>query len=477
VVSFVADGPLANAVVWVDGREITHSYPGGQAIPHGGHSWVVDGNRYTATILRAITPVEPGPASVVVSLWETFETVNGLYLTTTAQVPGEPTRPVMPDTPSGQTIGPRTVRTLFHCTPADVDGDGILGDLRSAGVSHLTIAVFNSPGDQPAWDTFDKWRGAWEYLVRPNLDWCAANGFRVLATGDGFMRNDAERQWLATSPFAEQAVRYVAAALRDSGICDGIEMVDEVWGDPAFFDVTPFVSWWRAEGGPPLAWPNQYPVAWEVPELSDYSSRYGTDAEWRAGRAPPYALTVWQLWGAVRRSSRDVPAARPWLCLSGCTGPFYGKRVAGGDYQPGDLLHKGGMRAADVVAQVWMALAYGASGVRVYGYDWKLWRDHRANATVGTNELQTGARPGDARWPGVAAALSSVASREQLLLGTPYTPTTSGPWVFGRRGSLVWGVNTSERDLPSPNGPGVVVAPGGETTSGLVPAGCVILWE
>jgi hypothetical protein len=458
-------------MLWADGELVS------QKNDPMGHGWEQTDYGHLVRLRGDLYRPEPGDVGLTASLWETWVSQSGLYLSATANVGGSPSPFVLPAVTSGQALMPRTVRTLFHCTPADVDGDGVLGDFRAAGVSHLTVAVFNSPGDQPAWDTFDKWRAAWEYLVRPNLDWCAANGFRVLATGDGFMRNDAEREWLHTSPFAEQAVRYVAAALRDTGLCDGVEMVDEVWPDPAVYQPENFVSWWRAEGGPPLAWPSQYPIAWEVPELSDYSSRYGTDAEWRAGRAPPYALTVWQLRGAVRRSCRDVPAARPWLSTTGCTGPFYGKRVAGGDYQPGDLLHKGGMRAADVVAQAWLALAYGASGVRVYSYDWKLWRDERADAALGTNEHQTGSRPGDERWPGVAAALSSVASREQLLLGTPYTPTTSGPWVFGRRGSLVWGVNTSERALPSPNGPGVVVSPGGETTSGLVPAGCVILWE
>jgi hypothetical protein len=454
-------------MVWADGVLAAQKYD-----PMG-HGWTQSGNSYSVRLIGSLLPLEPGNVGVTASLWA--PDLSGRYLSATATVAGTPSPFVLPADPSGQALMPRVVRTLFHCLPGDVAADGLA--LGAAGVSHLTCGVFVSPGDQPAWDTFDKWKAAWEYLVRPNLDWCAANGFRILGTGDDFMRNDVERQWLAASPFAEQAVRHVAAALRDSGLCDGIEMVDEVWADPAFFDVTPFLSWWRSEGGPPVAWPNQYPVAWEVPALSDYSSRYWTDLEWRPGRPPPYSLTAWQMRNGIARAYRDVPTARPWLCLASCAGPFYGKRAAGGDYQPGDLLHKGGVRAADVVGQVWLALAHGASGVRLYGYDWRLWRDHRANATVGTNELQTGARPGDERWPGVAAALSSVASREAQLLGTPYTPTVSGPWVFGRRGSLVWGVNTSERALPSPNGPGVVVSPGGESASGLVPAGCVILWE
>lgn len=87
------------------------------------------------------------------------------------------------------------------------------------------------------------------------------------------------------------------------------------------------------------------------------------------------------------------------------------------------------------------------------------------------------ARVGRIARTGVAAALASIAKREAALLDTPYTPTTSGPWVFGRRGALVWGVNTSDRELPSPNGSGTIIAPGGETVGATVPAGGVIVWE
>jgi hypothetical protein len=471
VVSAESSGWLENLMVWADGVLAAQKYN-----PMG-HGWTQSGNSYSVRLLGSLLPLEPGNVGVTASLWA--PDLSGRYLSATATVAGTPSPFVPPAVTSGQALMPRVVRSMFMSAPDVVERDGSLEPLRVAGVSHLETGVFHSPAWYTAFDTFEKWRNGFDYLTRPNLDRIAVAGFRMLATGDSFMRFQQERDWLASCPWAEQAVRHVAAYVRSLGVCDGIEMVDEVWADPAFFDVTPFVSWWRSEGGPPIAWPNAAPYAWEVPELSDYSSRYWSDTEWREGR-PGRSLTAWQIRNGFERARTNVPAARPWLQCVSCCGPFYDKRVPGVEYQPGDSLRKGGVIASDIVAQVWLAMANGASGVRLYAYDWYLWHNDRANTLPGGDTphgLQTGSRPGDERWPGVAAALTSVASREAQLLGTPYTPTVSGPWVFGRRGSLVWGVNTSERALPSPNGPGVVVSPGGESTSGLVPAGCVILWE
>jgi hypothetical protein len=472
-VSIGAAVPAENVMVWVDGVFAA------QKQDPMGHLWEQTDYGHHVRIRGELFRPEPGDVGLTASLWDTGVSQVGRYLSATAaSVPGTPSPFVLPAVPSGQALMPRVVRSAFNTAPLSVDPDDPWAAFRAAGVTHLETGVFASGGDYPALDTFEKWVDGWGYLIRPQIDRCVELGFRLLATGDNFFRFDYQRAWLHACPWAEQAVRYAAAYLRDTGACDGIEMVDEVGDDPALYQPVNFLSWWRDEGGPPVAWPNAAPYAWEVPELSDYSSRYWSDAEWREGR-PGRSLTGWQIRNGLDRARLNVPASRPWFCCVSCAGPFYDKLVPGGEYQPGDAIRKGGVSAADVVAQVWLALANGASGVRLYGYDWQLWRDERANTEPGAitpHGLQTGSRPGDARWPGVHAALSSVVSREQLLLGTPYVPTRSGPWDFGRRGDLVWGVNTSERALPSPNGPGTVVSPGGESTSGLVPAGCVILW-
>ncbi len=489
VISIAPTEPMENVMVWVDGALIVTQHGYMSNPPFGGHGWERIGNVYTITVRRAISPLEPGPADVVVSTWR-MPDLLGRYYQTTARIAGDPSRPVMPTVLGGQVIGPRVVRTLFHCDPRTVRDDDLAAELHAAGVTHLSVGIFNSPGDAPWLDTPERWLAEWNNLVRQWIDWAVANGFRIIGIGDDIFRTRNERNWTHTGSFREFAFRHVAAYLRDTGVCDGVEMVDEVGDDPdgaipgvweSLEDYEPgeFLSWWRAENGPPIAWPNQRPLQWEVPELSDYSSRYSTRLEWRDGRAPPYAGTVWQILNCVRRGAADVPSSRPWIYTAGAMGPYYQKRVEGNSYQPGDKLLAGGMRASDTIAQVWMALAYGASGIRLYGYDFALWRNQRASAIVGVDMpdgLQTGSRPGDERWPGIVAALAAIGAREAALVGGPaYVPTVSGPWVSGRRGGLWWAVNASERTHDA-GAAGQVITPAGESVSSVVPAGCAILW-
>lgn len=365
---------------------------------------------------------------------------------------------IVPSVRSNQTILPRTIISFFNCDPRDVDRDGLLEKFKSLGVTHVTFQVFNSPGHSGAIE-FEKWHSEWERLIGTSVEWCKKNGFRILGTGDEFFRTEQARTWIHNSPWAEQAVRYVANRLRETGLCDGIEMVDES-KPPLAYGAEQFIAWWRDCGGPPLSWPNQGPTGWETPALSDYSSRY-----WPAWKSGELSLPT------QARLIRDIaaPSLRPnchWLCLNWCCGPIYQKRLEGEDYQEGDHKANDGVKPRDIMAQMWLALAYGASGVRIYGYDWEMWRNHRLSTPAGSiQELQTGSRPGDARWGHVEKALQTVSLHHKALARTPYVATQSGPWVFGRRGSLVWGVNTSSRAQPLPRG------------KGKAPSGEVIFWD
>jgi hypothetical protein len=479
--SIVADWvpPGEKVAVWVDGVYAVANTDTTADPPYLGHSWQLTGAyEYDIVIDRAILPVEPGDATVTIAS-RTVDQVTTFTDAVVDDVPGDPTPFVLPTVSTGQTLTTPTVRSLFNLSPSVVDADDIAADLMAAGVNCVEIGIFNNPADQPAWNTFELWQAAFEATIGVAVDWCIANGFDFLGGGDNLMRFAPNREWLATSPFAEQAVRYTAARLRDSGVCRGVEMVDEVGNNVENYGpiVEDFVFWWTDEGGPLLAWPDQGPYLWEVPELSGYSSRYlatGDWIEWK-GKSP----NPWLLWRSVRHAADLIPTARPWSCLASVSGPFYQKELAGDDYQEGDTVIGGPILPETIITQVWLALAYGASRFRSYAYDFAHWRDYRANQTPGEFNpigLQTGTRPGDVRWPGLVAAYNSVASREEALAGTPFAPTFSGQWVFGRRGSLVWGVNLTTRALPSPNGPGDIITLSGETFGSTVPAGGVILW-
>jgi hypothetical protein len=466
-----------NVMVWADGRLAVQLTDYGTVPPYRGHKWTGSGTRYDVTLNRGILPVEPGDAVFRAGVWTADR--DARHPAAVVNLPGDPAPFVLPTVPTGRATRP-TIRTLFNCPPSVAKADGLAQELHAAGINVLTCGAFLNPADNATLDTFAKWQAAMNQVIQPQLDWAAANGFGVMATGDDFVRFAGERDWLTSSPWAEDAVRDCAARFAAAG-CVGLEVADEVSPDVAPYQPAAglLVEWWRAEGGGPVAWPvearNLPPYAWEVPQWSDYSSRYWTDLEWAPGN-PGGVKTLWQIASAIQRSALSLPAWH-WVGLMGVTGVHYKKLAAGGDYQDGaDELHGGAYRPRDVVAQPWLQLAYGASGFRMYGYDFGLWRNQRADSPLGTPLLQTGAKPGDERWNAIAVVMQSIASRDALLNATPYEPTTSGPWVFGRRGSLVWGVNTAERPLPSPNGAGTVVSDAGESAGDVVPAGGVILW-
>jgi hypothetical protein len=369
-----------------------------------------------------------------------------------------------------------------------VTEDDLAAGLHAAGVTHLSFGMFSNPAWWGFTPTYERWRDQWDSEVRPRFEFARGHGFRVTAIGDDVLRTATERGFLAGWAHTEAAFEHVAQSLADLGVCDGVEMVDEIHPDPAFYEpaLSRFLAGWQAvEGAPPLAWPSlgvvPAPTAWEVPELAGYCSRYWDTLNWRTWHtdtATGYPkFSSWEMWYAIEFKSRGVPDWSAWGCLASCMGPSYQKLAAGGDYQAGDRVILGGIRPQDVVTAVWLGVAYGSSQTRVYAYDRKSQREARANGPVGGGH-DTGSWPGDERWPAISAACNAIGSRlDALDNGTVYVPVKTPGWVFGRRGNLRFGVNILERAQASPNGPGVVLTPGGEAAGSSVPAGCVIFWD
>lgn len=486
------------AMFWVNGV-----YAG--ILDDGRVTRVASGDRwtYTAVLPRGDGPnggsVAPGPAQfeLVVSLF-TQAGATITYLPPMTKTPpsafSAPDLTTVPALEARNALSPgRIVRTLFHCSASEINStSGLKAALAAAGVNTITGGLFMNPADNGSWTTFEIWEAAVfnpNNLATPNgqMKWARDNGFKYLATGDDFYRNGDEANFILTSPWAEDAVRRTGQLLEEySDIVLGVEMGDEFGTGPGTQVHRNVVDWLRLETDTPLAWPDKYPFGWEVPEWSDYASRYWTDIEFRNGRSD--GLTLWQNASGIggrpwhTGAASQLPAEWPWICLISVAGPYYTKLVAGGDYVPGsDLLQKGGNRAIDIVAQCWLALAHGASGLRLYGYDFTEWQVERATAVVGRTDLQTGARPGDARWPGVVAGLTSIASRESALLDGYRPGRTAGPWVLGYRDDLRWYVNTSEiaEALDGGGTAYTLVTPDGEEQwdGGTVPPGGVVIWE
>jgi len=476
---------VGNAMLWIDGKLAAQLW--GPACP--GQSFTYDapgptGCRVTIsiTIDRAAVDIIPGGRELVLSLWPQSAPAQTPipYLRVTLDVPARP-RPVL--------AAGRFTRALFWTDPNEVLSDPALAAaIVAAGVTHLTCGVFTNPADSgnPSED-YATWRSSWLPWITGRLTLLQQHSLRLHAAGDDFLRSPAERAWLNSTDWAPQAVVDVATVLRDSGVCDALAAVDEINGtptdDPAY---ARFVQAWRSvPGAPPLGWPApgaaSPPYPFEVPAYADYADRYWSDLDFRPGRGDS-SITTASLAAELARVGSQVgcpPFA--WTCLVSAMGALYTKQAAGGDYQPGiDLLQKGGVRGPDVAAQIWLAVILGAAGVRVYAYDAAFNRDPRAAAPIGATDLQTGVRPGDDRWPWLAAAFLAVAAREaEIATGHRWPTEACGPVVTGGRGTVRVAVNTAATPAPlAPRAGAALVTASGEVpyAGPAVPAAGVVLW-
>lgn len=261
--------------------------------------------------------------------------------------------------------------SLFHCSSEAVRNTHGLGTrLRVCGIGHLEAPLM---------------------LSRADLDWCKDEGWRLILIGDGVMRTDGDRErYLCESIVCPQA-----AMIRDSGIVDGVEMVDEVKQDPREYPGAElFVKWWRSEGGSAIAWPGHAPQRWEVPELSDYDSR-----QWLWEKCLNDDMRLERVRASLSRASG---ATRPLGALVDITGPDYIKQVPGHRYRRGkDRLNNRGRihpTPENIRAQLELAKSMGATRFRLYAHDY-LWERERVTAPIGTR-CQTGMGQADRRWPG-----------------------------------------------------------------------------
>jgi hypothetical protein len=396
------------------------------------------------------------------------------------------------------------LRSMFNLDPGEVlTTPGLLAQLQAAGVNCLTRGVFTSPGDSPGLTSQALWEPASvDNKLRGGADYCADNGLYLYAAGDDFARSGAERAWINTGTFSDasptsdgpaRAIRRTAyVAQTYGGVVARVDVIDEAPGDPTGDPAyAKLVTNWRLFGGPPLGWPmvettSVYPTGWEDPLWADYATRYPrTFLDRRIGRADgptvsQYADAAILAQRDARSSGRPLPVGWELVWKCDCSGPFYTKGGAGGNYNPAtDTLQAPGRRPALIVAQVWAGLAYGATHFRMYAFDWNTWVAQRAAASVGATDLQTGSRPGDARWAGVTAAYGSVALYESRLLAGAAKFAREGNWLVAANPQLRWAINLSERAVARAAG-GVLITPdtgpAGSTYTGTpVPAGGVVV--
>lgn len=273
----------------------------------------------------------------------------------------------------------RPISSMFHATPDLIRTVPGLGTrLRAAGVRHLEMAAMTAPAEVP---------------------WCKANGWRLIVVGDGFMRTAGDRAKNCT----KEKVAGTATALKLSGICDGIEMVDEVKQDPNVYApyAELFAEKWMVIEGPPIAWPGHAPQKWEQYLLSDYISR-----QWRWDTP---GITQKQRMERLRGSLIDAPHDGRDICAMIPTVEAYYKRVPGTEFNKGDELVCRMPKPRDIDEMVDCALSMGANRLRFYAVDTPHWFAERLNTRPGSTALmQTGMGPSRKEWPRFLETLGRV---------------------------------------------------------------------
>lgn len=142
-------------------------------------------------------------------------TTNGAM--STAYVPGQSTFMLAP-----YDLGPNYV----------ANDPSLLTEAKRAGINTLTTGIYINPVDKTT--TFANWLSGFNAVILPNLQYAAANGFRVLGTGDNIARNIGTEAYRTLNwPLGKQAVQYAVQAFMQSGTAISLEMIDEagfLWG-------------------------------------------------------------------------------------------------------------------------------------------------------------------------------------------------------------------------------------------------------
>lgn len=328
----------------------------------------------------------------------------------------------IPSVKSGRYLDPRGVTvSLFNLDIDDVDLDKFKP--KAWGITAIECQVFCSPCHHAGLENFTDWEDRQEELIYPRLKRIRGMDLDLVALGDEICRLPQNREWLANESWARAAVQALAQRLTNYR-CVGLELVDEANFLLGSWEPTDLCQWWNEIGGPPISIPGHFPGGSTLERFGTYISRYFP--WWYGQRMPSYD-------DLLREYLRKTPRDKALSVLINCAGPW----TVGGEVRTVPPTSK------EILAQGWIALARGASRLRLWSYDPDRWR-----RDTGYSHL-VGSKPGDDRWTGVAGLLASIRDYKEELYQDHYIPTYEGPWLYGRRGQFKWRVNTKDARVQS----------------------------
>jgi len=384
------------------------------------------------------------------------------------------------------------VRTVFGGPIPDYDFDpaksgdpNMVTEVNAAGINTLTLGIYANPADQSGWNpanysnqngTFANFKLQWDATDAQEMSYLTANDWSVLLIGDDIARSTNEMIDSIFDPYSAQKIQYVLNYWKNSGKALGVEMIDEAdgdWGCNPFasgasywsqwspsFAVSPFIALQSILNGgprPKIAWPTigiGSPVClqnWQGnSNFADYTSLYW-DRLWGADPYPDGMSNYEMTSSFETKLIASLPVMqrnKPLLVLVGFSGPAWNKNVTGTGFVPGvDTLLHPAWTPAQVSEQIFLDIAKGAAGVRLYQFE------HAADAAIvwpaGTQFVQVGTSPkvGAPRWAAMSAAFNLVKSLEPYALSPMTNAIDLGPYVetgahSGPSGNLLIAINT-----------------------------------
>lgn len=117
----------------------------------------------------------------------------------------------------------------FLLEPAIVRDPAMMAEVKRAGVNTLTRGLYINPNDLKT--TFAAWQSSYDTGIAPDWAFAAANGFRVLASGDDVARVPGSEGWRTLNwPNGKAAVQYAIQKFATSGAALSADMIDEASG-------------------------------------------------------------------------------------------------------------------------------------------------------------------------------------------------------------------------------------------------------
>lgn len=276
------------------------------------------------------------------------------------------------------------------------------------------------------------WKLSWEESVGKRLKFCKQHDINVILGGDDMCREDVNRRHVREIDWCQDAIQYTSRRSSELANCIMLDVVDEADHQLDGWIPDVVVTPWRRGSEIPEAWPCLGGRGY----LAEKENCRALAKNWAWWYGKNIKLQSEYLERAAVGIQRDMF----WSCLicgikeRSTVNPLSGTHT----------VTFRGIRPRDLLAQVMIAAAYGASVFEVYSYDCNRWILERLHAKSG--HVYTGIDYDDREFDFLKRAIEYV---RMLWAGEHYEPTESGPWLFGRFENNAVGINRSQTALPN----------------------------